>query len=1125
MMNNRDLLDKPKLLEALDSLGYTARMSTIALLGRDCKDNPAYSALLQSLLAGGFYEAQLALTGADATGDAQAVTAALRHEAAGVRKRAAGLLAKWATPAAMEEEAVRMSKECRCQLWRGISIHGRREAAERLLPLVFARWGAQEAAALLPACGEETVYRWLRTIGYSLQNWQPITKRYPGLVAEYFRETLAKASSKEKGNIWWRFSSAMEMLSLLQPDAVLACALEDGPQDSLPPVLRTYMGNFMATHADQVHRLLVREASRSDLLSFGIPVGVLRKKKAFSLEQWSQLAAILAEQPFYMARLLHTLAPSQRAAVFAAAYPEPTRQGRVWEEALLDELPHDLREQEAVRMLGLREIKDNRQESLRITACRSIRHARSTLEQASSVSPADERAMGLTCLVKSTVLSREGMTETLLFLTRIKNDQDPVRLAAMTALAASPASLYSAEQLPALTLLVDSVVEARDSSYATRAATEKLAFILLRHHAGEPGNALFAFALQTLVKLVKVSGQFALPSFEHLHLPHSVEAALFDEIYTSAAGDIRRENYRLVLQLARALGKRGYNLPKLQHLLEEATQAKNDATAAQAARYWLAPPKTRDARVRALLDRDPSFIVVEEVLHHLIHKRQEWLDSFISGVPVKGKLLSGKTVYLLPAMRDFYRWLPRQQQAFAMLLTRVVRDGKRNMFERTHALRRLAQLPDVSFAPMLDLLAHKEVAIAEAALYALSLTETPEQALPYLLDHLDGDRARVAMYAIPRCMRRMSPTLLAACLQELLDRDKLKITVRKEAVRLLGAYRNGESVPLLLRELDKPQVHKDVQIAIGHAARQLLDDERSWDLLKTLAASPERDVVNSLLTQNSRELPQDQRPRYLAFIVGLAAHSDAEVRGMAYLAMNGWGDGNEAIIAGAVAQGIVDFQESASWRKAVHTLVQIGQDGKVNAIILDVARQLAQAPLQEGWNANVTARRDMVQRQRLLALTDKLTTYFSPHKRLVLAPLYDEIIACLAPDETLCLVVVKLQLAAIDWQQAPQAAIGLRKVASALEQQPHLLHEAYQEVAHTLHSSKGHWEPDGLLAIGDELAAGEDFVAAYLALSLLEVAGKVLFWNEACAGRLRSYRKHPHTAVRTRALDIWTAEE
>lgn len=1123
-MVKKDLMDKPNLLKALDSLGYSARMNKIALLGREHQGSPAFSALLQSLLEGGFYEAQLALTGADATEDTEVVAAALQHAAAGVRKRAAGLLAKFAEPAEIEHAMVHLSPESRRQLWRGISQYGRRAAAEQLLPLVFARWGAQEAAVLLPACSEETVYRWIRTIGYALKNWHPIAKRYPGLIADYFRETLESTPPREKGEVWRQFSSAMEMLSQLRPDVIMACALQQGPFDILPPILRNYLGTFIPAHTDMVHKLLVREESRCDLLSHGIPAAILAKRKYFSAAQWTEWGLLLADEPAHLAKLLHALAPSRRQAVYESAFPEDKRQLRIVEERVLDELPHDLRDREAARMLGLRQIKDYRQQLLRITARRSIRHSREILEQATRVSNADERGQALVQLIKSSALSRQGMTDTLLFLTRFKDDQDPVRQAVMTELSASAVFRYSTEHIQSLTVLVDSVVEARDTSYATRAATEKLAFSLLRRHAPQPENELFGFALQTLVKLIKQNGQFALPSFEQLHLPLGVEAYLFGEIYTSVAGEIRRESYTLVFQLAQVFGKRGYNLDKLQQLLQEATQAKNDSTAAQAARYWLAPYKTRDQRVRELLDRDRSFITVDEVFRHLHSKRQEWLDPFISGTAVKGKFLSGKTIYLLPAEGDFYRWLPRQQQAFGSLLARVARDAKRSLLERTHAIRRLAQLPDVSFDGMLDLLQDKEVAIAEAVLYGLSLTEEPEKALPLLLTHLDGDRARIAMYAIPRCLRRINPALSTSLLKELLNRDKLKITVRKEAIRLLGTTRSDESVALVQQELDKPQVHKDVRIAIGFAARQLLDDERCWTLLERLAASSEGEIVNSLLAQNPHELPPNQRSRYLAFIMKTAEHEEVHARRMAFYYMGRWGDGNEAIIAAAAARAIGNFADNTLWAIAMRTLVDISRDAGINDVILGIVQQMVNTPIQEEWNANIEAERDMPQRQRLQTLIYMLTG-LPPHTRLVLLPLYEGMITRLAPDETHRQVVVNLSIAAIDWQRVKQAAAGLHSVVLFLEQHPHLLHVAYHGIVHNLNMSIGYWQPEVLLAIVDEVNAGEDYTATYLSLSLLEVAGKDLLWNKECVGRLRAYREHPLVAIRSLALDMWTAIE
>ncbi len=149
---------------------------------------------------------------------------------------------------------------------------------------------------------------------------------------------------------------------------------------------------------------------------------------------------------------LGALAPSRRAALFTHAYEGiPARE---LPDALLAVLPHALRDTEAERRLSFREVREDRNRLLATHALRLIEHAREPLTKAAFAAKAEDRAQALVFLVRATGLSRRGMTETLTHLMRLRNEQDPVRMAALGALANVPLSTFTAEHIPSLTELV-----------------------------------------------------------------------------------------------------------------------------------------------------------------------------------------------------------------------------------------------------------------------------------------------------------------------------------------------------------------------------------------------------------------------------------------------------------------------------------------------------------------------------------------------------------------------------------------------------------------------------------------------------------------------------------------------
>ena len=272
-------------------------------------------------------------------------------------------------------------------------------------------------------------------------------------------------------------------------------------------------------------------------------------------------------------------------------------------------------------------------------------------------------------------------------------------------------------------------------------------------------------------------------------------------------------NVELVLDMARILGERAWNISGLQSMLGEAAMnVKDYYWASEAAYNWLEDPQTRDERVRLLFDGDPTIILLPRqyippsdnpstLLRHLLLRRQTWLDSYLDGNVARGRFERFNNGLLVRDSSAFASWLPRQQRAYRRHLLQFASDQSRPIDRRAEAVRLLARIPAVGvdgLRPFLELPSADDINVVEEAIAGLAWTDRPAEALPTLMEFLDGDRARVAAYVLPRCANLMAPQEMLIILRELLSRERLKVTVRKEVIRLLGGIGGAESTAVLI---------------------------------------------------------------------------------------------------------------------------------------------------------------------------------------------------------------------------------------------------------------------------------------------------------------------------------------
>lgn len=1102
---------RSKLLASLDGLSYFARAAALVQLAREKRADPQFRRLTEELsVSDDTYEASAGVLLARHAGFRDLVVQSLRHPSRRVQLGAAASVPAFGFKAEeLIPEFLAASPLVRSVIRKGLVRARKFELLEALLSPVEARLGTGEASRLLTGLPASALPPALARLGEVTPHLARLARRSPDAVLAFVRDRIASGPERERSYRFERFGEALAQIAFHRPEEVVRLLADLGPVGSVPSFAVRRMGLLSRRAPAATFAWMTQPGLRNAFLRAA--PALLREAKSFTPEQRLELARLVGEHFSLLEQLLEAVPPSQRAALFAAA----TRDRALGQlpGSLLEVLPHATRDAEALRMLNLKEARDDEVLARRFWAYRAIDVARPVLTTASRAAQAEDRALALTQLVEATGRSRSGLSATMETLERLKNEQDPVRQAALHALARLPLSLLLPEHVPALERLVTYALEARDTSASTRNALQTLAFRLIRAEAATPTLPLFQFALRTLIKLAGQHGSLALPPLDR-DLPRGAEVAVLGALLPHLRDARDRDDHRLVLTLAGALGRRAYPLDLLQALLEPAIRSSPEAVAHRAAALWLAPPHTRDRRVRALLDRDPTSVVLPGVFEHLHRRRQEWLDPYLKGAKPRGRFLLGDFGWVPPVEDGFHRWLPRQQHTFAQVLTFLAEDAKRNSWERTSALWRLARMPVTTAETLAPYLGERDVSMAEAALGALGWIDRPASALPLLLNQMEGDRARVAMYTLPRVVRLLPARTLDAAMIALLDAPGSRLTARKEAIRLLGASRSELALQRLQIELARPDLHRDLAIAIGHAGASLLDVPEGLALLEAIARHPHPEVARSLLQRPVSVVYPSARPAYARLVLGLVTHAELRVRKEALVALRNWSATLEVETVSCCVARLVELT-APEWREGLSTLLFLIPDGVGRPQLVEALARLAGSATPAEWNA--TLDRDQPARQRALAIVDGLAAVTEPVRRQLEAPL-TELAAALAPHPTYARARVRLELLAIDWSDPGPA---LQRLIQSVPENAAWERSIATEMAALLAHRPTAWDPLTLLREVEPLVAS----APAVALSATVQAGGRLGWAEPAASALRVLRQHGRTEIAEAARDVFTVAE
>jgi hypothetical protein len=949
-------------------------------------------------------------------------------------------------------------------------------------------------AKLLSASDEQYVRLLLPQVSHAINSWSALAREHPDVVVDLIRHELAATPPSQQRSAIMRWSSSFSALSKTRPTELLSIFTSVADDSGfallafLPHLIRVapaetarYIGGLPNVHW-VIHSQPIRRCLR-----------LLRNQPTSSTDERPILQTIarrLADKQASLALFLKAMPPSEREALLAHAFGERSIETLEFDDALLEALPASLRAVHARRMLSLRSVAASPEWALRVTSFLPFDEAWPTLESASKRSDADQRGNGYARLIFCAAISQdpESVSQMLQHLTRLKNDQDPVRMTAINMLARMPATKYRDSDAGAIESIADSIIDARDTSYSTRSSLQHILLRILTVAAPNPTSALFASTLRSLVRLAGRDGNLSLPLLErHLRTEHVVP--FVNALMPLAKSRAQKDQELLTLSIARSLGRLAWGHADLQKLLASIAVDGAPNAARSAVDLYLADPRTRGDRAQRLVAKDQSYLLISSVSLAANKDRQHLLTALVEGKSLRGRFASKREVATVPLFRgSFHRWAPKHIVPYGELVTRLVTTPATSAWERASAFATLSLLPEVGRTHITAELARNstDVASTEAAIAALANTDRPQLAVPTLLTYANSDRARVAIYAIGRAVRRSLPGEVDKSLRTLPNDQSAKITSRKEAIRLLAELQTTGADATLAALNAQPQLHKDLRIALMWAA--MVKADTSWFLPAVHALRDGSvDEQQALLDLHPFAVPSSRHNDLADAVASLAQSPDVTVRQRAYQSLRDWVRWSPAM----ADLGIAALQnlDEPLWSTSASFLQQLVADRLVDDDKIEELVTSLMARLTEPASSD----RDLPILQRLNTFANFLC---SPQwaNRKNYAPLLMRLANRYGEHDLLIQRALDLAIAAIDWS----APFDVRALSQRQNDSMLLAYGSVATLTSTLSDQidSGSWDQSATLSSVSSAMQSSYAIDRYTATQITTYVGARLGWPD-----------------------------